>query len=80
MTVMLAAVALTLAGLQAGITLPEPPGPYLWMMGGGFLIGIWGHGARLPIMVAIGIALVMVTTVLLILSSQDLASRPLPSV
>jgi hypothetical protein len=62
------------------IELPEPPGPYLAMLGAGFVIGIWGHGAKLPLAVAIGIALVFVTTLLLILASQELTERPLPVV
>jgi hypothetical protein len=73
-------VALTTSHSLLGITLPEPPGPYLAMLGAGFVIGIWGHGARLPIAVAIGIALVFVTTLLLFLASQDLNERPLPLV
>lgn len=80
MTTMLSAPLLAVGVPLLALTLPEPPGPYLWMLGTGFVIGIWGHGARLPAMVAVGIALVFVTTVLLILASQDLASRPLPQV
>lgn len=71
-------VALTTSQPLLGVTLPEPPGPYLAMLGAGFVIGIWGHGARLPVAVAIGIALVFVTTLLLILASQDLSERSLP--
>ena len=80
MTGMLVPLALAAGESLIALTLPDPPGPYLAMLGAGFAIGIWGHGAKLPLMVAIGIALVFVTTVLLILASQDLATRPLPSV
>ena len=62
----------------AGAFLPETIEPYLALMVGGFLVAIYGHMARLRWLVAIGIIMVLLATLLFPLALQFFADEPPP--
>ncbi len=64
--------------LSAGALLPETIEPYLALMVGGFLVAIYGHLARLRWLVAIGIIMVLLATLLFPLALQFFAEEPPP--
>ena len=65
------------ATLVASI-LPQSLTPYLIMMIGGFVIGIYGHMMKSRIVVAIGIALIFLGTALLPLALVIFSDEPAP--
>ena len=56
--------------------LPESIGPYLAVIGVGFLIGTWGHLARSRVAIVIGIVLVFAATILFPLAVELSGDRP----
>ena len=63
---------------RAAALLPETIEPYLALMVGGFVIAIYGHLARLRWLVAIGIIMVLLATLLFPLALQFFAEEPPP--
>jgi hypothetical protein len=59
-------------------TLPESVGPYLVLMMVGFLIGGYGHLARARWMVAIGIILIFLATLIFPLANVLTRDEPPP--
>ena len=59
--------------------LPESGTPYFVMMVAGFIIGAWGHGMKSRVVVALGIALIFLATLLLPLATVITNDDPLPS-
>jgi hypothetical protein len=55
--------------MPLGEILPQDPQPYVSVMAIGFMLGVVGHLVRSRWLVAIGIALVFVSTVLLPLAA-----------
>lgn len=68
---------MTLFGVVAAL-LPESITPYLVLMVGGFLVAIWGHMAHSPKLVAVGIAMIFLGTLLIPLALQFFADEPPP--
>ena len=64
--------------LRAGAFLPDTIEPYLALMIGGFLVAIYGHMARSRWLVAIGIIMVLLATLLFPLALQFFADEPPP--
>ena len=64
--------------LGAGALLPESIGPYVGLMIGGFVIAIYGHLARARWLVAIGIIMIFLATLLFPLALQFFADEPPP--
>ena len=64
--------------LSAGALLPDTIEPYLALMVGGFLVAIYGHLAKLRWLVAIGIIMVLLATLLFPLALQFFAEEPPP--
>ena len=64
--------------LSAGVALPDTIEPYLALMLGGFLVAIYGHMAGARWLVAIGIIMIMLATLLFPLALQFLAEEPPP--
>ncbi len=58
--------------------LPDSATPYIVMMGAGFLIAIWGHGMRSRWVVAVGIILIFLSTLLFPLALQIFSDEPPP--
>lgn len=58
--------------------LPDSITPYLVMMIAGFVIGIWGHGMKSRVVVALGIALIFLATALLPLALNLFSEEPAP--
>jgi hypothetical protein len=58
--------------------LPESIGPYIGLMAAGFILGAFGHLARLRWLVAIGVIMIMLATLLLPLALQFLSDEPPP--
>jgi hypothetical protein len=67
-----------MSSLRAAAFLPESIGPYLGLMVGGFVVAIYGHMARSRWMVAIGIIMVLLATLLFPLALQFFADEPPP--
>ena len=67
---------MTLAAAAA--ILPDSIEPYLALMGAGFLIAIFGHLSRSRWMVAIGILMIMLATLLFPLALQIFSDEPPP--
>ena len=61
-----------------GSFLPESIGPYIGLMAAGFLLGAFGHLARLRWLVAIGVIMIMLATLLLPLALQFFSDEPPP--
>ena len=64
--------------LSAGALLPESIGPYLGLMIGGFLVAIYGHMARSRWLVAVGVIMILLATLLFPLALQFFADEPPP--
>ena len=64
--------------LAAGALLPESIGPYVALMGLGFAVAILGHLSRSRWLVALGVLMVFLATVLLPLALQVFSDRPPP--
>jgi hypothetical protein len=58
--------------------LPESGTPYFVMMIAGFVIGAWGHGMKSRFVVALGIALIFLATVLLPIALIATGEEPEP--
>ena len=68
---------MAMLGAVASI-LPDSIGPYLALMGGGFLVAIWGQMANSPKTVAVGIAMIFLATLLIPLALQFFSEEPPP--
>jgi len=66
------------ASLNAGVALPESIGPYIILMGAGFAIAILGHLSRSRWMVAIGVIMIFLATLLFPLALQIFSEEPPP--
>jgi len=60
------------------VTLPESIWPYIGLMVGGFLIGAIGHGAKSRVLVAIGVVMIFLATLLFPIALQLFAEEPPP--
>ena len=50
--------------------------PYMILLGAGFLVGAWGQAAKVPLVVAIGILMVILAVVLFQLQTNDFPGLP----
>ena len=64
--------------LSAGALLPDTIEPYLALMLGGFVVAIFGHLARSRWLVAIGMIMILLATLLFPLALQFFADEPPP--
>ncbi len=64
--------------LSAGALLPESIGPYLGLMLGGFAVAILGHLAGSRWLVAVGLIMILLATLLFPLALQFFADEPPP--
>ncbi len=64
--------------LSAGALLPDSIGPYIALMVGGFLVAILGHLSRSRWMVAIGVIMIFLATLLFPLALQIFSDEPAP--
>ena len=64
--------------LSAGAALPDTIEPYLGLMLGGFAVAIYGHLAGARWLVAIGILMILLATLLYPLALQFFADEPPP--
>jgi hypothetical protein len=67
-----------MSGLAAGALLPDSIGPYITLMALGFGIAILGHLSGSRWMVAIGVVMVFLATLLLPLALHVFSDRPPP--
>jgi hypothetical protein len=67
-----------MASLSAGSLLPETIGPYLALMGIGFGLGVLGHLVRSRWLVAVGVIMILLATLLFPLALQVLNDEPPP--
>ena len=68
---------MVLLGAVASI-LPESIGPYLALMGGGFLVAIYGHMANSRTLISLGIVMILLATLLIPLALQVFSEEPPP--
>jgi hypothetical protein len=68
------------AALRTAAVLPDDDTPYLVLMVAGFIVGILGHVFRVRLMVAVGIAMIFLATLLLPIALNLLGDREEPSV
>ena len=64
--------------LRAGALLPDSIGPYLGLMITGFVVATYGHLAKLRWLVAIGIIMIFLATLLFPLALQFFSDTPPP--
>jgi sulfite exporter TauE/SafE len=64
--------------LSAGALLPESIGPYIALMGVGFALAILGHLSRSRWMVAVGVIMIFLATLLFPLALQIFSDEPPP--
>jgi hypothetical protein len=64
--------------LSAGALLPDSIGPYLALMGGGFGVAILGYLAGSRWLVAVGVIMIMLATLLFPLALQFFSDEPPP--
>ena len=64
--------------LDLAVVLPKGINPYLFLMLGGFVIGVLGHAFRSRVIVAIGVALIFLATLLFPLAIHLFEERPEP--
>ncbi len=64
--------------LSAGALLPESIGPYVGLMLAGFAVAILGHLARSRWVVAVGLIMILLATLLFPLALQFFADEPPP--
>jgi len=62
--------------LCVGAVLPESIGPYAALMGAGFLVAIAGHLSGSRWMVAVGIIMIMLATLLFPLALEIITDNP----
>jgi hypothetical protein len=58
--------------------LPESIGPYIGLMVAGFILGALGHAARARWLVAVGVILILLATLLFPFALQVLSDKPAP--
>ena len=68
------------AVLRAAAVLPDDDTPYLVLMVAGFIVGVLGHVFRVRLMVAVGIAMIFLATLLLPIALNLFGDREEPSV
>jgi hypothetical protein len=51
------------------VGLTDNAGPYALMIGGGFLVGVYAHAAKMPRLLAVAILFVLLSSILAILVS-----------
>ncbi len=64
--------------LSAGAFLPESVGPYIVLMGIGFAVAILGHLAGSRWLVAVGVIMIFLATLLFPLALQIFSDEPPP--
>jgi hypothetical protein len=64
--------------LGVGTLLPDSIGPYIVLMGAGFVVAVLGHLSRSRWMVAIGLIMIFLATVLFPLALQLFSEEPPP--
>jgi hypothetical protein len=64
--------------LSAGALLPESVGPYILLMGIGFAVAILGHLAGSRWLVAVGVIMIFLATLLFPLALQIFSDEPPP--
>jgi hypothetical protein len=64
--------------LSAGALLPESVGPYIALMGIGFAVAILGHLAGSRWLVAVGVIMIFLATLLFPLALQIFSDEPPP--
>lgn len=67
-----------MVSLIAGALLPHSIGPYIGLMGAGFVLAILGHLSRSRWMVALGVLLIFLATLLFPLALQLFSEEPPP--
>jgi hypothetical protein len=67
-----------MTSLSTGALLPESIGPYAALMVVGFAVGILGHLTRSRWLVAVGVIMVLLATLLFPLALQILSDEPPP--
>ena len=67
-----------MASLGAGALLPETIGPYIALMGFGFALAILGHLAGSRWLIAVGLIMVFLATLLFPLALQLFSGEPSP--
>lgn len=68
----------TAAALRTAAALPDEDTPYLVLMVAGFIVGILGHVFRIRLMVAVGIAMIFLATLLLPIALNLFGDREEP--
>jgi hypothetical protein len=68
------------AALRTVAVLPDDDTPYLVLMVAGFIVGILGHVFRVRLMIAVGIAMIFLATLLLPIALNLFGDREEPSV
>ena len=64
--------------LDLAVVLPKGINPYLFLMLGGFVIGVLGHMVRSRVIVAVGVALIFLATLGFPLAIHVFEDRPEP--
>jgi hypothetical protein len=67
-----------MASLPAGALLPDSIGPYLVLMVAGFLLGAFGHMIRSRWVVAVGVIMILLATLLFPFALQLFSDEPPP--
>jgi sulfite exporter TauE/SafE len=67
-----------MASLSSGALLPESIGPYIALMGIGFAVAILGHLSRSRWLVAVGVIMIFLATLLFPLALQIFSDDPPP--
>ena len=52
--------------IVVALTLGDEAGPYALMIGGGFLVGVYAHAAKMPKLLAVAIIFVVLSSILAI--------------
>src|SRR5687768_14340349 len=64
--------------VELGAILPDSIGPYIGLMAAGFMLGAYGHLARLRWLVAIGVIMIFLATLLFPIALQLFSDEPEP--
>lgn len=64
--------------MSAAALLPDTIEPYIALMLAGFVVAIWGHGMRSRWVVAVGIMMIFLATLLFPLALQIFSEEPPP--
>jgi hypothetical protein len=67
-----------MSALSVGAVLPDSIGPYIGLMAAGFAIAILGHLSRARWLVAVGVILIFLATLLFPLALQLFSDEPAP--